>query len=97
LVIINGAITRHLRPCNVKSNITKFQASILQAFCGNEYIIIAHMDKNLIPVGVNTTQYICWALDNHLLNTSMYIKVTKNVSLLPISIMRFISGLTTTV
>jgi hypothetical protein len=30
-----------------KSNLSKFQAKILQQICNNEDIIIAHADKNL--------------------------------------------------
>ena len=58
-------------------NITKFQATILQSIFDNENIIIALADKNLGPVGVDTTQFIRWALDDHLLNSSTYIQVTK--------------------
>ena len=56
---VEGAFMRHFRPPNGKSNITKFQATILQSIRENENIIIAHADKNLGPVGVDTIQYIC--------------------------------------
>jgi len=68
----DGAFTRHFCPCNGKLNMTKFQATILQSTCENENIIIAHTDKNLGPVGVETNLYIRWALDNHLLDASTY-------------------------
>ncbi len=67
-------------PCNGiffpkrgKSNLTKFQARILQEICSNKHITIAHADKNLGPVGVYTERYICWALYKHLLDTNTYI------------------------
>jgi len=65
-----GAFTRHFRSCNGKSNMTKFQGTILQSICENKIVIIAHVDKNLGPIGVDTDQYIRWALDDHLLNPS---------------------------
>ena len=46
--------------------------------CENENIIIAHADKNLGPFVIDTTQYIRWALDNHLLDTSTYIQISKD-------------------
>ncbi len=52
------AIERNFRPQRGKSNLTKFQANILQEIRSNQDIIIAHADKNLGPVGVNTKQYI---------------------------------------
>jgi hypothetical protein len=72
-----GAISRLLRPQRGKSNLTKFQASILQQICGNPNIIIAHADKNLGPVGVNTEQYIRWALDEHLSDSETYVQVSE--------------------
>ena len=71
-----GAIRRQFTSRKGKSNITKFQASILQSIRGNENIIIAHADTNLGPVGVDTTQCICWALDDHLIDTSTYVQVS---------------------
>ena len=76
-----GAFTRYVCPRNGKSNITKFQATILQSIRENENVIIAHADKNLGTVGVNTNQYIRWALDDHLLNASTYLQVPKNDAL----------------
>ena len=73
-----GAIMIRLCPCNDKLNITKNHASLLQSICGNENIIIAHAEYNLGPAGIDTTQYICWALNNHLLYTSTYIQVSKD-------------------
>ncbi len=49
-----GAITRNLRPQCGKSNLTKFQATILQQICSNQDIIIAHANKNLGTVGIDT-------------------------------------------
>ena len=88
-----GALTRHFFPCNGKLNMAKFQASILQLIRENENVIIAHADKNLGPVGVDSNQYIRWALDNHLFHASTYQQVSKDnaPSLRPISIMRFIN------
>jgi len=57
-----------------KPNLTKFQARILQEIRSNKHIIIAHADKNLGPVGVDTERYICWALDKHLLDANTYIE-----------------------
>jgi hypothetical protein len=53
----------------------KFQATILQQIRSNQDIIIAHADKNLGPVGVDTEQYIRWALDEHLTDTTTYVQV----------------------
>jgi hypothetical protein len=61
-------------------NITSFQAGILQSIRSNESIIITHADKNLGPVGVDTTKYIRWALDDHLLDTSTYIQVSEDMA-----------------
>ena len=76
-----GAFTRLFRPRNGKSNITKFQATILQSIRENENIIIAHADKNLGPIGVDTSQYICWALDDHLLDATTYQQVSEDAAL----------------
>ena len=35
-------------------------------------MIIAHVDKNLSPVGVDAEQYIRWGLQEHLLDPTMY-------------------------
>ena len=40
-----GGFTRKFRPRNGKSNITKFQATILQSICENKNILIDHADK----------------------------------------------------
>ncbi len=47
-------------PWGRKSNLTKFQAGILKKICNNKNVIIAHANKNLGPVGVDTEQYIQW-------------------------------------
>ena len=75
-----GAIRRQFTTWKLKSNTTKFQAGILQSICGNESIIIAHADKNLGPVGADTTKYIRWVLDDHLLDTSTYVQVSKDIA-----------------
>jgi hypothetical protein len=69
-----GAMQRNFRPKHGKSNLTKFQAQILQEICRNKHIIIAHADKNLGPVDVDTERYIRWALDKQLLDTNTYIQ-----------------------
>ncbi len=64
-------------PKHGKCNLTKFQARILQEIRSNKHIIIAHADKNLGPVGVNTERDICWAFNEHLLDTNTYIQESK--------------------
>ena len=71
------AIDRNFRPQRGKSNLTKFQANILQDIRSNQDIIIAHADKNLGPVGVDTEQYIRWALDEHLSDATTYVKISE--------------------
>ena len=58
-----------------------FQATILQLIGENKNVIIAHADKILGPIGVNTNQYIRWALDDHLLNPSTYQQVSEDDAL----------------
>jgi hypothetical protein len=72
-----GAIERNFRPQRGKSNLTKFQANILQQIRSNQDIIIAHADKNLGPVGVDTEQYIRWALDEHLSDATTYVQTSE--------------------
>jgi hypothetical protein len=72
-----GATARNFRPQCRKSNLTKFQATILQQIRSNQDIIIAHADKILGPVGVDTKQYICWALDEHLTDATIYVQVSE--------------------
>jgi hypothetical protein len=71
------AIFAHFKPKRGKSNLAKLQARILQEIRGNENIIIAHADKNLGPVGIDTEKYIRWALDEHLLDTTTYVQETE--------------------
>ena len=59
-------------PRRGKSNLTKFQAGILEKIRKNKNVIIAHADKNLGPVGVDAEQYIRWGLQEHLLDTTTY-------------------------
>ncbi len=75
-----GTITRKTRnfwPWHGKSNLSKFQANILQQIGSNKDIIIAHASKNLGPVGVDTEMYIHWALDEHLTDISTYVWVSE--------------------
>jgi len=72
-----GATKRNFRPQGGKSNLTNFQANILQRIRSNQDIIIAHADKNLGPVGVDTKQYIRWALNEHLSDATTYVQVSK--------------------
>ena len=72
-----GAIERNFHPQRGKSNLTKFQANILQQIRSNQDIIIAHADKNLGPVGVDTEQYIRWALDEHLSDATTYVQISE--------------------
>jgi hypothetical protein len=67
-----GAISCLLCPQYRKSNLTK-----LQQICSNPNIIIAHADKNLGPVGIDTKQYIRWALDEHLSDSETYVQVSE--------------------
>jgi hypothetical protein len=53
------------------SNLTTIQDSILKAIKRNPAITIASADKNLGPVGINTTQYIEWGM-KHLLDELTY-------------------------
>jgi hypothetical protein len=54
------------------SNLTKFQAGILEKICNNKNVIIAHANKNLGPVRVDAEQYIRWGLHEHLLDPTTY-------------------------
>ncbi len=56
------AMKKQFVPCRGKSNLTKFQAGILEKICNNKNVIITHADKNLGPVGVDAKQYIQWGL-----------------------------------
>ncbi len=60
--------------------LTKFQAQILQEIFSNDNIIIAHADKNLGPVGVDTEKYIQWALDKNLLDTTTYVQESEELA-----------------
>jgi hypothetical protein len=72
-----GAISSHFCPQRGKLNLTKFQAGILHQIHGNPNITIAHADKNLGPVSVDTQQYIRWALEEHLTNLKTYVQVSE--------------------
>ena len=47
----------------------------------NHNVIIAHADKGLGPVGVETSKYIRWALKDHLLNERTYTIVPEEQAL----------------
>ncbi len=66
------AMKKQFVPFHGKSNLTKFQAGILEKICNSKNVIIAHGDKNLGPVGVDTKQYIQWGLQEHLLDPMTY-------------------------
>ncbi len=72
-----GAIARNLRPQRGKTNLTKFQATILQQIRSNQDIIIAYVNKILGTVGVDTKQYIRWVLGEHLTNATAYVQVSE--------------------
>jgi hypothetical protein len=74
---LEEAIKRNFRLKCRKSNLIQFQAIILRKIRSNKDVIIAHADKNLGPVGVNTKQYIRWALDEHLTNATTYVQVSE--------------------
>ncbi len=59
-------------PCRGKSNLTKFQAGILEKICNDKNIIIAYANKNFGPVGVDAKQNIQWGLQEHLLDPTTY-------------------------
>ena len=61
-----------------KSNISSYQATLLQSIRENESIIITSADKNLGPVAVDTTDYIRRALDEHLLDASTYVRLSED-------------------
>ncbi len=69
-----GAMQQNFQPKRGKSNLTKFQAQILQEVRSNKHIIIAHANKNLGPIGIDTERDICWAHNKHLLNANTYIQ-----------------------
>jgi hypothetical protein len=54
-----GAIASNFRPQCGKFNLTNVQATILQQIRSNQDVIIAHANKSLGPVSVDTKQYIC--------------------------------------
>ena len=66
-------------------NISSYQARLLQSIHENEKIVIMHADKNLGPVAVDTTDYIRWALNDHLLDTNTYVQVPEDEALEAIS------------
>jgi hypothetical protein len=72
-----GAMQWKFCPKCRKSNLTKFQAQILQEIRSNKHTIIAHADKNFGPVGIDTERCTSWALNEHLLDTNTYIQESK--------------------
>ena len=81
----SDAVRRTHIPRRGIANISSYQARLLQSIRENEKIIIMHADKNLGPVAVDTTDYINWALNDHLLDTSTYKQVSEDVALEAIS------------
>ena len=71
-------VSHLLRPRLGKSNITKYQASVLESIRKNGNVIIAQADKNLGPVALDTATYIRLALDDHLLDTDTYVQVSED-------------------
>jgi len=70
-------VSHLLRPRTGKSNITVYQASVLDSIRKNGNVIIAQADKNLGPVALDTKSYIRMALDEHLLDTDTYVQVSE--------------------
>ena len=69
-----------LQPTQSTSNLSRYQQKILRDLMKNEDVIIASADKNLGPVGIDTSQYIQWGL-THLLDTSTYIRISETSAL----------------
>ncbi len=42
-----------------KPNLNKFQKKMLSKICDNQDVTIAHADKGLGPVGIETSKYFC--------------------------------------
>jgi hypothetical protein len=55
-----------------KPNLNKFQKKMLSKISDNQEVIIAHTDKGLSPVGIDTSKYIRWAFKDHLLEATTY-------------------------
>jgi hypothetical protein len=64
-----------------KPNLNMFQKNMLRKICGNHDVIITHANKGLGPVGIKTTKYIRWALNDHLLDAITYTIVPKDQAL----------------
>ena len=65
------------KPTRTPSNLTRQQQYLLNEIKHNKNITILTADKGLGPVGVDTKQYIQWALA-HLTDTSTYTLLTEN-------------------
>jgi hypothetical protein len=65
------AIRNSFTPTSFKHNLSKTEQKILQEIRRNPNITITAADKNLIPVGINTSQYIEWGM-KHLSDESTY-------------------------
>jgi hypothetical protein len=60
-----------------KSNLTKFQAGILENVYNNKNVIFALADKNLGSARVDSKQYIQWGIKEHLLDPARYQLISK--------------------
>lgn len=65
------AIRNSFAPTSVKHNLSPTEQRILREIKSNPNITIAAADKNLGPVGINTSQYIKWGMQ-HLKDTTTY-------------------------
>ena len=70
------AIRDTFKPTSIGNNLSTSEQRILQEIKANPYITIAPADKNLGPVGVNTSQYKEWGL-KHLMDTTTYTLLTE--------------------
>ncbi len=70
------AIRNSFVPTVVKLNLTPLEQKTLREIKNNPEITIAAADKNLGPVGINTSQYIEWGM-KHLMDTSTYELLTE--------------------
>jgi hypothetical protein len=55
-------------------------SNFFQNIRSNKNIIIAHADKNLGPIGIDTEKYIRWALDEHLTDVNTYLQESEHKS-----------------
>jgi hypothetical protein len=67
--------SKHRRPCY---NLSSVQYKVLQCLKDDNTIIICLPNKNLGPAIMDRAEYIRRALDDHLLNTSVYTHLSVN-------------------